>query len=980
MNKFLLSSTLVAIALLSAVTGRAQSLCNDFGKNGLAATLESHITHFNSAIVLPNGKIVAVGYYDNNLEKDFLVARFNSDGTPDFTFGDGGVRVYDLTGNDKDDEALCVAVAPDGNLLVGGISNEYGTIIKIAGNGLLVASFGTNGQVRYPILYTSVEELLIRNNTIYGVGKTYASENIVVRHLRIHAYNTNGTPITAFGEDGMYVNRQFWLMYTERVDAAFQTDGKIVVSTRFPGVQRMEYWRVIRVNTDGTTDTSFGNDGEVEFEEPEGAGVRDIKLDNDGNIYLGGFIHLDSDLPSQAMVKKLNGNGALMGAFHGDGSAIHTGAGDNALINAIEVDANGKIYIAGSKRNASGEADFLLGAFNANGTIDINFGVHVDRIPDTSGGELEELIRLANGEFIACGYVNGADHKYGVVVKYTATGKLDATFGTNGSAVTRYAGEGSMNVMARTSDGKIVTAGTYSQAGSNTGIAVARFNADGSPDLTFGTYGYVRYDINENRQFARALHVYDDGKILIGGGAHNPGNGEDYLLVKLKADGSLDNTFGDNGIFTKHHGPYAKHNRLNSVRVDAQGRILIAGDANYTGGSYNDATMMRLLPNLDMDTNFGNNGVCNVQLSILHDTFSDVAIMTDGSYLLLGQSTENTSGVVVKVSPSGVVDETFGNSGIFTLPWPDTEEVVYPSRVLSVSNNKLLIIGGKKKKTQTGSIPVLYRINVSGSVDNSFNGNGYKILFNFMDGQQVGLYVDGENIVVGGERQTAISDVGLQILDKDGGDIGLYDFKVGEDNVVGLIKNPSGGYIAGITTSSGLGLLACLNPTGSTGGNNGDCSSMTKPQISTSDGMLVSTVGDSYQWYKDSKVIPGATNRQLPVDLLDEAIYKVKVTIGNCTLFSGDYFNIITAVSPEKARSISVYPNPVHGDITIKSTTDLRDVTLELFSPQGALLNSNSTATGFSTTLRGDGLAPGVYFLRAKSNHGTEIIRILKTR
>src|SRR5690606_10487037 len=181
-------------------------------------------------------------------------------------------------------------------------------------------------------------------------------------------------------------------------------------------------------------------------------------------------------------------------------------------------------------------------------------------------------------------------------------------------------------------DGKIVIAGTYLHNGSNTGVAVARFNVDGSPDLTFGTYGYVRYDISDRRQVVSAIHVYDDGKILIGGNSLNTPSAEDYMLVKLNADGSMDTAFGNNGVVMKHHGAYGKNNSLRNIRVDSQGRILITGDANYLGGSYGDATFMRLLPNAANDASFGDNGVVRVTLTAVNDSFSDVAVMKDGSY------------------------------------------------------------------------------------------------------------------------------------------------------------------------------------------------------------------------------------------------------------------------------------------------------------------------------------------------------------
>src|SRR5690606_31401282 len=213
----------------------------------------------------------------------------------------------------------------------------------------------------------------------------------------------------------------------------------------------------------------------------------------------------------------------------------------------------------------------------------------------------------------------------------------------------------------------------------------------------------------------------------------------------------------------------------------------------------------------------GDNGVVRVTLTAVNDSFSDVAIMDDGSYFVVGSGTVNVGGVVVKVSADGIVDETFGTSGIFHLPWSDDEEEVRPERVLSTANNKLLLGAFKKIKTTTGSIPVLYRINTSGSVDNSFDGDGYKILFDFEETDQPGWLVDGETIVVAGENETSAGDFSMMILDENGGETDMIHFTVGEDGIVALLKNPAGGYYAGLATSNGLGLVICLNPEGSPG-------------------------------------------------------------------------------------------------------------------------------------------------------------------
>src|SRR5690606_31703018 len=163
--------------------------------------------------------------------------------------------------------------------------------------------------------------------------------------------------------------------------------------------------------------------------------------------------------------------------------------------------------------------------------------------------------------------------------------------------------------------------------------------------------------------------------IILAGGNHNHGtSGDDYLIMKFNADGSIDGDFGTDGFVTKHVGAYGKHYRLNYITVDQEGRILIAGEANYLGGSYGDATIMRLLSNGDNDPDFGNNGVLQVPLYVTNDSFRDIAITNDGSIYALGSSASGeVKTTVAKITPEGVLDESFGTDGLSSVRYNDMD-------------------------------------------------------------------------------------------------------------------------------------------------------------------------------------------------------------------------------------------------------------------------------------------------------------------
>jgi WD40 repeat protein len=176
MKNFLRAGMLFVIFHFHVHASFAQGTCPGFGVNGIASSLESHSTRLNALTKLSNGKILAVGSYDDSGTKDILVARFNANGTPDLTFSYNGVRLYDINDH-ANDEALCVAIAGDGDILVGGISAGYGVVLKLDGTGDIVTSFGTNGKAQHEIIYSSVEDIMVSpEGNIYTVGKTFHTE------------------------------------------------------------------------------------------------------------------------------------------------------------------------------------------------------------------------------------------------------------------------------------------------------------------------------------------------------------------------------------------------------------------------------------------------------------------------------------------------------------------------------------------------------------------------------------------------------------------------------------------------------------------------------------------------------------------------------------------------------------------------------------------------------------------------------------
>lgn len=975
--------SVLLLALLSCLPVAAQidGMCPGFGSNGIASSLESHATHLNALTVLSNGKIVAVGYYDDNTDTDFLVARYNANGTPDVTFAENGVRLYKVS-DGKDDKALCVAVAADGNLLIGGTSEGYGAMIKIDSDGDLVSAFGESGKIRYSTLYTTVETILIgAGGNIYAAGKTINSANIVFLKMQVNAFTSDGSVLSSFSDDGKYDDPEFIVWHETVIRAALQNDGKIVVAGTTPGANAsFDTWSMIRLNSDGSPDTNFGTGGRVDDPEFAKSEVRDIVVTENGSIYLGGFSSQAEGI-SFAVGKKFKANGESDNSFNMTGSGIHPLAGGYSVINALAVDEAGKMFVAGSGGEEADAQDFLLGAFTSAGNPDDDFGAHTDMVAGATDGELTDIARLTDGSFVVCGYALTGGLRQGVLRKHKADGTVLSTFNNSGNSLIRFIEDGDTYSIVMQPDGKMIIGGVYLHSGSNTGIVFARFHPNGEPDLSFGTFGYARYDISNRREFIQHMALLPDGKILAAGSTNDANYGEDYLIVKLNVDGSLDQSFGTGGIFKKHVGAYGKANEISQIAVDAQGRILIAGDANYLGGSYGDATIMRVLPNGTVDTNFADNGIFRKQLTVVNDYFKDVAVASDGSIYVAGNGTINLGAVVMKLNDAGAVDTGFGTDGIVFIEW-DEENITFATDILIQPDGKLLISCGYRDPSEVfDGTAFLHRLNADGTPDQSFGDEGIVNLsiFGASESPQ-GLLLDATGaIYVSGQFSPATGQsIFLVKVNADGSE--TEEPYVSKDFYTrsNIAMSPVNGNIYMGVSPDGLGGMhvICLGKGGD--GQQGDCTGVDEPTITHNGDVLVASDGDAYEWYRDGDVIDGETEQTLTIDPVTGGTFTVQVTVGNCSQFSDDYDYFVTAVLPGERNEVQAFPNPFSKNISVLSAHDLSRTVIKLYSITGAVLHQISGVRGNDALLEVQHLNAGAYILSVESPEGKSNFKLIK--
>src|SRR5436190_3145196 len=258
--------------------------------------------------------------------------------------------------------------------------------------------------------------------------------------------------------------------------------------------------------------------------------------------------------------RALSAPGDLDTTFNGTGSArVGFGQGDDEAT-SIAAQSDGKLVVVGGS-SGSGTA-FEVMRYNTDGSLDTSFGaagVGKARLQPVSFGGVARAVKIQTdnkiviaGTFFTGGA--GTERSFGVG-RLNADGSFDQTFGQLGRVTTQIRSTNDEALgLALQSDGKIVVVG-FSALTSTTAFAVARYNTNGSLDTSFNGTGKVTTQIGSSHDLAFSVVVQGDGKILVAGSSFS-GTQRDFLIVRYRADGVLDNSWGGTGaVITDFGGP-----------------------------------------------------------------------------------------------------------------------------------------------------------------------------------------------------------------------------------------------------------------------------------------------------------------------------------------------------------------------------------------------------------------------------------------
>lgn len=280
--------------------------------------------------VQSDDKIVVGGIGGTELAPAFCVARLNSDGSPDLSFGGGtGLVLTALTcGDFNNNFEAAFTVQPDGKM-VGAVKWEYcnGHLLRYGTNGSLDHSFGSSG-----IATTAADQ-----SAYFGTIAIQPDGKIVVvgPGWTLRRFETNGSPDMGFNADFQPLQYVF--------SVAIQPDNKIVACGLVSGD-----FGVVRYNGDGSPDTSFGGDGSVTTSiGSANDGATSVAVQAEGKLVAAGYSN--NGLSSDFALVRYNVDGSLDSTF-GGGDGITTTDFDNSNDQAMDLtlDATGRAVVVGT--------------------------------------------------------------------------------------------------------------------------------------------------------------------------------------------------------------------------------------------------------------------------------------------------------------------------------------------------------------------------------------------------------------------------------------------------------------------------------------------------------------------------------------------------------------------------------------------------------------------------------------------------------
>jgi len=504
-----------------------------------------------------------------------------------------------------------------------------------------------------------VREMVLQSDQKILIGGSIYSFN-GYPHNDLLRLNTNGTIDTTFDIDG-----GVYFSYHSIYSVACQTDGKILVGGDFTYYDSVPTGRIVRLNNDGSRDLTFDT----------GVGLNDIvlsiQIQSDNKIIATGYFNEFNGLTKHGIIRLLP-NGVYDASFsNGLGAPnIHT----------VRLKSNGEIVIGGNFSSYDSQSTSNVAVLSPNGILQVS-------TTNVGGSEVKTLLIQPDNKIFVGGNIMSLMGVFTIngATRIMPNGDLDSSF------VPWTGSSGQINDMVLLPNDKTIIVGDFLSYDGYSVSRIARLNVDGTLDQSFDP-GTGANDV------IYSLVVQSDGKLLIGGNFTLFNGIIRNKLARLNSDGSLDLTFNPG------NGPELGFVRV--VELEPSGKILVGGNFYYYNG-VTAVSAVRLNPNGSLDASFStgiNGGLVEVRA---------LALQPDGKIIVSSHYYNGSFGNnhTLRLHSNGIIDTSYNR---------DTQ-LNFNVNVIKLQSDGKIIVGGN----MTISSGNIARLNADGTIDPSFNaGSG----------------------------------------------------------------------------------------------------------------------------------------------------------------------------------------------------------------------------------------------------------------
>jgi uncharacterized delta-60 repeat protein len=482
-----------------------------FNGTGLTGTNFGNAQEYLAAIVLQNnGGIVAGGYtYNINGFPELALVRFKGTGIVDSSFGVNG-QVLDSIGPSFYNFMNCLTLTKTGQILAGGYSeNGNGTSFTLSlfnSSGSLVTGFASGGNVLgfFPGNAIYYGDIMVQKDAKFVV-KGYTYNGTTVQNF-LARFTPNGAVDPNYGTGGT--------ANTNGYNAVMQSDGKVVESNSYNAPDSFLIL-MSRYNSNGSPDLSYGTNGIVIsdfFGQNQSYGPTAIQPDN--KVVMAGYI--DNNVGTDVLLIRYDTTGSPDPSF-GTGGAVIADYEMQDYAQAIAIGGDGKILVAGVGYTASYQLVMFFARFNKNGSVDSSFAQKGFMIISIGVEVFPGTVAFQNDGKLLLAYETSYDYNTfnSFITRYKSNGTVDSSFGVNGTIPVDGPG------VILESDQKLLVSGTVIDAQNNVDFSVARFKPNGSIDKSFANNGktITTFTPGSNYEGGDAI---SNNELLAGGYSNDP--------------------------------------------------------------------------------------------------------------------------------------------------------------------------------------------------------------------------------------------------------------------------------------------------------------------------------------------------------------------------------------------------------------------------------------------------------------------------